>query len=328
MSPGGIVVVAEQEKGELADITLEMLACGRETADRTGWPLTCLLLTDRAAPFKALPLAADRLVIVEDPSLGAFNPEVHARVLAHHLKAMAPALVLLGNTATGMDLAGPLSLLLGGMAVSGCVRVAVEGDAVVATSRLYGGKLLAQTSVPAALALVLLMPGSYPRQKGMRDRAPKVEVQGGAGLAGPLRVRPKGVIEPKAEDVDLRKVPVLVAAGRGVQTKDNLRMIEDLARTLGGAVCATRPVVDQGWLPRSRQVGRSGVTVKPRLYLALGISGAPEHVEGMKDSDLVVAVNTDASAPIFDVAHYGATVDLLDLIPVLTEKLKAAKGGK
>jgi electron transfer flavoprotein alpha subunit len=113
-----------------------------------------------------------------------------------------------------------------------------------------------------------------------------------------------------------------------VQTKDNLRMVEDLARALGGAVCATRPVVDQGWLPRSRQVGRSGLTVKPRLYLALGISGAPEHVEGMKEADLVVAVNTDAGAPIFDVAQYGATVDLLDLVPALTEKLKAAKGGK
>ncbi len=328
MSPAGIVVVAEHERGEPSDITLEMLACGRALADRAGGPLTCLLLTDRGAPFKALPLAADRLVIVEDPALSGFNPEVHARVLAHHLKAEAPALVLLGNTATGMDLAGPLSLLLGGTAVSGCVRVDLEGDGVVATSRVYGGKLLAQTCVPAAPAIVLLMPGSYPRQKGMRDRAPTVEVRGGAGLAGVPRVRSRGMIEPKAEDVDLRKVPVLVAAGRGVQTKDNLRMIEDLARALGGAVCATRPVVDQGWLPRSRQVGRSGLTVKPRLYLALGISGAPEHVEGMKEADLVVAVNTDAGAPIFDVARYGATVDLLDLVPLLTEKLKAAKGGK
>ncbi|OGS50567.1 MAG: hypothetical protein A3K65_01830 [Euryarchaeota archaeon RBG_16_68_12] len=327
MSPTGIVVVAEQEKGEPTDVTLEMLACGRELADRAGGPLTCLLLTDRGAPFRALPLAADRLVIVEDPALGAFNPEVHARVLAHQLKAMAPALVLLGNTAAGMDLAGPLSLLLGGTAVSGCVRVALEGGVIVATSRLYGGKLLAEVSVPAP-ALVLLMPGSYPRQKGMRDRVPKVEVQGGAGLAGPLRVRSCGILEPKAEDVDLRKVPVLVGAGRGVQTKDNLRIVEDLARALGGAVCATRPVVDQGWLPRSRQVGRSGLTVKPRLYLALGISGAPEHVEGMKEADLVVAVNTDAGAPIFDVAQYGATVDILDLVPILTEKLKAAKGGK
>jgi len=126
----------------------------------------------------------------------------------------------------------------------------------------------------------------------------------------------------------VRKIPVLVAAGRGIESKENLADLEALAKELGGAVCATRPVVDQGWLPRTRQVGRSGMTVKPRLYLALGVSGAPEHTEGMKGSELIIAVNKDSEAPIFDIAHYGATVDLLELVPILTEKIKEAKGGQ
>ena len=325
MNPG-IVVVAEHERGELADITLEMLACAREVADAAHWPLTCVILAAHAQPFQALPLAADRVLVLEGPGLEGFSPDAYLRVLVPALKGLGPGLVLLGNTGVGMDLAGPLCALLGATAVAGCTRVQVQGSTVVCTSRLYGGKLLAQSELPVGSAVALLLPGSYPRKRGMQNGVPKVEVHA-AAASGPLRVRFRELIEPKLDDVDVRKVPVLVAAGRGLQSKENLGILDDLARTLGGAVCATRPVVDQGWLPRSRQVGRSGMTVKPRLYLALGISGAPEHIEGMKESDLIVAVNTDPDAPIFDVAHYGATVDLLDLVPALTDRLRAAKGG-
>jgi electron transfer flavoprotein alpha subunit len=126
--------------------------------------------------------------------------------------------------------------------------------------------------------------------------------------------------------VDVSKVPLLIAVGRGIQNADNIPLAEELAETLGGAVCASRPVIDQGWLPLTRQVGKSGVTVKPKLYLALGISGAPEHVEGMKQSELIIAVNTDAKAPIFGLAHYGAVADAVEIIPLLTEQIRAASG--
>ena len=122
--------------------------------------------------------------------------------------------------------------------------------------------------------------------------------------------------------MDITQQEILVAVGRGIQQKENLEVAEELAQALGGALCASRPVIDQGWLPPTRQVGKSGMTVKPRCFLALGISGAPEHVEGMKDSDLIVAVNTDPKAPIFDVAHYGVVADILDLAPALTRVLK------
>ena len=133
------------------------------------------------------------------------------------------------------------------------------------------------------------------------------------------------LIEPEPGDVDIAKAEVLVGVGRGIQRSENLPMVEELAGLLGGALCASRPVVDQGWLPPSRQVGKSGMTVKPKLYFALGISGAPEHVEGMKDSDLIVAINTDSKAPIFDVAEYGAAADLSEVVPALVEELKTSR---
>ncbi len=131
---------------------------------------------------------------------------------------------------------------------------------------------------------------------------------------------------PEAGDVDITQHDLLVAVGRGIQQKDNLELAEELAQALGGAVCASRPVVDHGWLPPTRQVGKSGMTVKPKLYLALGISGAPEHQEGMKGAELIIAVNTDSKAPIFDVAHFGAEVDVLELLPALTQAIQAKKG--
>jgi electron transfer flavoprotein alpha subunit len=138
-------------------------------------------------------------------------------------------------------------------------------------------------------------------------------------------VRLRRYVEPEAGDVDLAKQDVLVAVGRGIQSKENVGLAEDLAKSLNGAVAGSRPIIDQGWLPLSRQVGKSGLSVKPKLYVALGISGAPEHVEGMKDSALIVAVNSDPRAPIFNVAHYGIVGDVLETIPLLTAAIEAKR---
>ena len=134
----------------------------------------------------------------------------------------------------------------------------------------------------------------------------------------------KQYIEPEAGDVDISKEPILISVGRGVQTEDNIELAEELADALGGVVCASRPVVDQGWLSTTRLVGKSGMQVKPKLYLALGISGAPEHVEAITGSEMIIAINTDPAAPIFDVAQYGAEVDMLDLMETLIEQIEDA----
>jgi electron transfer flavoprotein alpha subunit len=328
MIPREVVVVAEHVGGELTDVALEMLAGAYELARSVGWHVTCLILAQDPTPFQALPLAADRLVVVTDPVLGSPNPAAYARILPHVLKDLSARLVVLGNTSLGIDLAGALSHDLGAPTISGCVGLRAEGDRIIATSRLCGGKLLAQVEPQGELAVVLVMPGSFHRELGMRDVVPPLEVRPSPEPLEPLPVRFMELLEPKVEDVDVTKANVLIAAGRGVQSKENLAPLETLAKELGGAVCATRPIVDQGWLPRTRQVGRSGMTVKPRLYLALGVSGAPEHTEGMKASGLIVAVNKDPEAPIFDVAHYGATVDLLELVPILTQKIREAKGAQ
>jgi electron transfer flavoprotein alpha subunit len=328
MSPDTIVVIAEHLKGELSDITLEMLACGRELANASGSELICMVLTDDPLPFKALPFASDKTIIVKNPVLGTFNPEAYCKVLSHMLREMSPRIALMGSTSVGMDLAGMLSVTLGATVVGNCTRIQIEGRKLLVTSKLYGGKLTARSEVDQGMVLCLLMTGSYSKEGGMKNEISQIDIRDSPLSLDGLRTQFRELVEPEEGDVDLTKVPVLVGAGRGVQGADNVRVLEELAGLLGGAVCATRPVVDQGWLPRTRQVGRSGVIVKPRLYLAFGISGAPEHVEGMKDSEFIVAVNTDSGAPIFEVAHYGSTLDLQDLAPVLAEKIKELKGGK
>jgi electron transfer flavoprotein alpha subunit len=139
---------------------------------------------------------------------------------------------------------------------------------------------------------------------------------------GDLRVELTNYIEPEEGDVDIASESILIAVGRGIQTEDNIELADELAELLNGAVCASRPVVDQGWLPTSRLVGKSGKSVKPKLYLAMGISGAPEHVEGISESETIIAINTDPAAPIFDVAKYGAEIDMLDLMEVMIEQLE------
>ena len=169
-----------------------------------------------------------------------------------------------------------------------------------------------------------IWPGARPAEKGHIQRSVPV-TDFPVKLEDTQDIRLCRYIEPEAGDVDLTKEGVLVAVGRGIQDKANIELAENLANALGGVVCGSRPVIDQGWLPLSRQVGKSGLTVKPKLYVALGISGAPEHIEGMKDSELIVAVNSDPGAPIFNVAHYGIVGDVLETLPALTAAVEARK---
>ena len=193
---------------------------------------------------------------------------------------------------------------------------------------MYGGKI--EATVEAGTpdgphpAVICLWPGARTADKGRKERDVPV-TDASVVLEDTQAIRLCKYIEPEAGDVDLTKQDVLVSVGRGIQDRANLSLAEDLAKALGGEVCGSRPVIDQGWLPLSRQVGKSGLTVKPKLYVALGISGAPEHVEGMKDAGLIIAVNSDPKAPIFNVAHYGIVGDVLEAMPALTAAIEARK---
>jgi electron transfer flavoprotein alpha subunit len=324
MSSKDVLVLAEIHRDALADVTLELLAAARALASATGGQVSVLVLGSNDAAHAPALGAADRIVVVDDPQLAAYSPGPYLAALQEVTAAEQPRAVLIGATSIGWDLAPLLSARLDAPLVTGCKEIQVDGEALRITASFCGGKMMAESRVEKTPAICMMLPGSC-RPADQPGQA-KLEPRGLSSPLEPGAVRFDQWILPEAGDVDITQQNVLVAVGRGIQQKDNMELAENLAQALGGAVCASRPVVDQGWLPATRQVGKSGMTVKPKLYLALGISGAPEHQEGMKGADLIIAVNTDPKAPIFDIAHYGAEVDVLDLLPALTEAIEARKG--
>lgn len=317
-----IAVVIEHLEGTLAGISFEMLGKGRELAKASGGRLLALLLGQGLRPLAAELGAADVVVLAEHERLAHYTPEAYERVLRGLLAARSPRVTLVANTAMGMDLAAGLSGSLGWPLCAYCRDVRLAGGQLTAVSQIYGGKLVAEAEVEGPAAIASILAGSFPAEAGRVAGSPAIEAAPPA-LEG-ARVRFKRLLQPEAGDVDITRQPILVSVGRGIQSKDNIPLVEELAEALGAAVSASRPIVDQGWLPKTRQVGKSGMTVKPKLYLAVGISGAPEHLEGMRGAELIIGINTDPNAPIFNVAHYGVAADLFDVLPLLTEKIKAS----
>jgi electron transfer flavoprotein alpha subunit len=317
-----IFVLVEHLRGGVADISYVMLAAARTLAQSSGGKVAAILLGKDAQKL-AGNLAADKVLYADHPALAEFTSEAYQVTLAKLIEEQSPRAVLFGHTTIGADVAGWLSAKLSLPLVSSCINFSSEAKFI---SQICGGKIMAEGDLPSPTALVTVLPGGYKSEQGQSAQAPALESFAPPALDN-LRVALKQYIEPEAGDVDISKSPFLIAVGRGIQTKDNIELADELAKATGGTVCASRPVVDQGWLPTTRLVGKSGKRVKPKVYLALGISGAPEHVEGMGESDVIVAVNTDPNAPIFNVAKYGATLDLLELVPQLTEKAKQAVAG-
>lgn len=315
-----VLVVAEHLRGRLDDVTFELLGKGRELAAQLGAQLHAALLGASADAAAGLGAAA---VVhhVQHPRLADFNPEAHTAALVEVVGRTRPRLVLIANTAMGMDLAAALSARLDLPLVAYATDVRIEDGTTVATSQLYAGKVFAESAIDGGAGIVSVLAGSFPADGGRLAGSPRVETVPPPAALDETRLEFVDLVEPEGGDVDITQHEVLVAVGRGIQSEDNLPMVEELARKLGAAVCASRPIVDNKWLPRTRQVGKSGLKVKPRVYLMLGISGAPEHMEGMRDAGLIIAVNTDEQAPIFAHAHYGTTADLFELVPALTARL-------
>jgi len=322
---GDIYVVIEHLQNKVSKISYVMLAAGRNIAKTTGGKLVALLLGHEAQSL-ASDLSADQVRYIDHPSLAEFSPEAYLKVLEELIPSDPPRLVLMGDTSIGSDVAGVLSARLQMPLVSRCLKLEDDGGLLKFACQICGGKIIAEGEIPAETTLVTMVPGAFKPEQGKSSKAPELVPFEAPDMAD-LRVKLKQYIEPEAGDVDISKEPILIAVGRGIQQEANLEFAEDLATALGGAVGASRPVVDQGWLPTSRLIGKSGKSVSAKLYLAVGISGAPEHTESILDSEMIIAINTDANAPIFEIAQYGVNIDMLDLLPVLTEKITAAKGG-
>jgi len=319
---GDVFVLAEHRRGELREVTLEMLGKGRELAGQMGGSLKAVLLGHGVDAFSGeLANQAHEILVVEDERLEDFNAELYQKVLVSLLTERKPTLTLIGHTAFGMDLAPSLAAELDLPLATDCIGFEFEGGRLLAIRERYGGKLQARVSFK----------GSEQYMATVRQAAfpiKELEPLGGQIVAvdSPLaeEARRKKFIEyveAAVGDVDIAQSEVVVAVGRGIKEQENLEIVEKLARAMGGVLAGSRPVIDSGWLPPDRQVGQSGKTVKPKLYIAVGISGSSQHLAGMKGSDTIVAINKDPNAPIFNVATYGIVDDLFKVVPALTEQL-------
>lgn len=325
MAAQDIFVIAEHLDGTLSEVTFELLGKARSLAPVLGGQVQVVLLGNGVTALAEQLGAADQVLLIEDAALEHFNPERAGQVLQALLAREQPALTLIANTSMGMDLAAGLSAVLDWPLIAYCSDVQVRDGHVVATSQIYGGKIAVEAASTGKHTLVSVLAGTLPSIDGRSTLPATIQATPSALAPGSGRIRFKGLTTPEAGDVDITHEPALVSVGRGIGNQDNIELVEELAEALGAAVSASRPIIDSGWLPKQRQVGKSGLTVKPKLYLAIGISGAPEHLQGMKDAELIIAVNSDPSAPIFEVAHYGIVGDLFDIVPALTERLAAAR---
>lgn len=318
-----IYLLVEHLRGEVAEISYVLAAAAREMAGATEGR-TVALLFGHDIPRLANGLDIDQVLYVEHPALAEFTSEAYLRALEGILDLGAPRAILFGHTSIGMDVASGAAIRFNYPVVSQVKQLVTDGDQLGFVSQICGGKMMVEGAVPEPTALMTLIAGGYHPEAGRNEHTPEVRRVEPPALED-LAIELVAYHEPEAGDVDITKAPLLIAVGRGLQNEGDLELVEDLASALGGAVCASRPIIDLGWLPITRLVGKSGKNVKPEIYLALGISGAPEHVEGMTDSGVIIAVNTDPDAPIFDVAQYGIDTDMLDLVEALNAQLQLAK---
>ncbi len=313
---GDIHVITEHLKGEFQDITFEMVGRAKEMAGISGG--RCIAVTFGSMNGKAGELGAADAVI----SVGGsddFNPESYAAAVQSVVSAKSPSLVMVGSTSMGMDIANAVATVLDIPTISYCTDINTSSSGFSCTSSMYGGKMNAVTNVDGP-AVTMILAGAFNADAGRISGSPTVEDFSADFGAGKIRF--KQLIEPEAGDVDITQSEILVAVGRGIGSKDDIELAEELAEVLAADMACSRPLVDAGWMPRAHQVGKSGMKVKPKVYIALGISGAPEHIEGMKSSSTIIAINSDKNAPIFDVAHYGMTEDLFDVVEELVEELE------
>ena len=298
-------------------INHRLLAFARPLADAAGGALVALMTGGDARDGRLA--SADVVLEVAHPALSPYLPEAHQAVLAAAIEERKPDLVLLENTTAGYDLAAAVAAVKGLPFVGYSVGLSLEDREAESICGIYGGQLQAtvRTSLPAVVAVNSAGLHDEPQAAGRGERAqlaPPAELDG-------LRTAFVEPLTPADEGVDLTKADLIVCVGRGIGGAENIAVAEELASALGAELGASRPVIDSGWLPKVRQIGKSGAHVEPKLYLSLGVSGAPEHVEGMQGAELIVAVNKDPGAAIFNVAHFGAVADLLDVAEALTNLL-------
>jgi electron transfer flavoprotein alpha subunit len=270
--------------------------------------------------------AVEKVYDLEAPSLEAYTSDAYVHALKQFVSSQQPKLVLFPHTYQVRDFAPRLAMALDRTLISDAIGYKHENGKLLFTRQMFQGKFVADVAFTGeAPWLATFQIGTYRADQAEKGSAPVEKIQ--AAEPATLRITPHEVFQEAKQAVDLSQAEVIVAIGRGIKEQKNVAIAEDLAKALGGEVAASRPICDNGWLPLERQIGSSGQTVAPKLYIALGISGAIQHIVGMKAARTIVAINKDAEAPIFEIADYGVVGNLFDIVPALTEEIKKAKAG-
>jgi len=326
-----ILVVVEQREGKLNRVSWETIAAAQAIATEVGWQLEAAVAGSSIAAV-ATEVAAKKVAkvyAVESPALAAYTPDAYAHALKQFIATRNPKLVLMPHTYQVRDFCPQRATSLGKTMISDCTGYKKSGDKLVFTRQMFQGKFAADVSFTGdGPWFATFQAGAFRGDKAEAgSTAAAVETVNVDVPASAIRTQPEAPFKEAKAAVDLTQAEIIVAVGRGIKEQKNIELAKQLAEVLGGELAASRPICDSGWLPMDRQIGSSGQTVAPKLYLALGISGAIQHIVGMKGSRAIVAINKDSEAPIFEIADFGVVGNLFDIVPPLIEEIKKAKAG-
>ena len=335
----GVFVFAQQVDNKLSGISFELIGEGKRLADKLNEKVTAVLigsdvkgLVDELAEY-----GADRVIVVDDPELKEYRTEPYAHALASVINEYKPEIVLVGATAIGRDLGPTVSARVATGLTADCTLLEIGDFPLVAlpnqeqkhnqllmTRPAFGGNTIATIACPNHRPqMATVRPGVMQKKEPVAGAKAEVIEYNPGFTPNDKYVEILDIVKSVTETVDIQAAKILVSGGRGVGSAENFALLDDLAEALGGTVSCSRAVVDNGWKPKDLQVGQTGKTVRPNVYFAIGISGAIQHVAGMEESDIIIAINKDPDAPIFDVADYGIVGDALKIVPKLTEAIKA-----
>ncbi len=324
-----LFVIVEHRLGEIRDITFEMLWKAGELAETLSSNLTAILIGHEVNSIaEKISDRADKIIIFDDEGLKNFNADIYKEIISRLIEESKPTLTLIGNTSWGMELAPCLSIRAGLPLATDCIDIISKNGNLIAQRQMYSGKIFANVSFAESDGYILtIRSGIFPTDR-IGDRQAQI-VQKDFPLKD-ITVKKNFIefVETAAGDVDITQAELLISVGRGIGEEDNITIVKELAEALNGILSCSRPIVDKNWLPKYLQVGTSGKSVTPKVYIAVGISGAFQHLAGISGAGTVIAINKDPKAPIFRTADYGIVGDLFKIVPVLKDKiLEVKKGG-
>ena len=337
----GVFIYAQQVDGEISPIAYELLGKAKDLAADLDTQVTAVLLGSNVKGLadSLAEYGADRVIVVDDPVLETYRTEPYAQALTAVINEYKPEIMLVGATAIGRDLGPRVSARVGTGLTADCTKLEIgdfplnplpnkeqKHNQLLMTRPAFGGNTIATIACPDNRPqMATVRPGVMQKIDPIKGAEAEVVEFNPELKENNCYVEILDIVKEVAEVADIQQAKILVSSGRGVGSKENFKILQDLADALGGTVSCSRAVVDNGWMPKDLQVGQTGKTVRPNVYFAIGISGAIQHTAGMEESDIIIAINKDESAPIFDVADYGIVGDLNKIVPLITEAVKARK---